>query len=364
MVHAFDIGFPCSYGSSAGARKREATTGFANCGLPDGLLYRQRSRTLPQSRGLYRNVRVCPDEGPRCILNRNQVVGEALAGDTPLVGRADLRHTTGIDMRHTDGHRDNWGWRARIGMFIVGNEAVPEAEWWAMLPPDTSVHAARVTAKAPWATWNAAHSDVELAEDLARGARQFAAMRLEAVVLGHSSSSIAGGKGWDEAVINQLAAMLPEGVAVTTNGYDCLAALRALDITRPLLVFPPWFGDESLTAGVGYFRDNGFEPVHHIRHDPGRGWRELPPSELYANGAGFAQDVEALYTNIRRACPAGADGVLIAGTGFRCSRIIETLEEDLGIPVVAANQASLWHCLRLSGVRTSIDGYGRLLRLD
>ena len=24
-------------------------------------------------------------------------------------------------------HHDNWGWRARIGIFIVGNEAVPEA---------------------------------------------------------------------------------------------------------------------------------------------------------------------------------------------------------------------------------------------
>jgi hypothetical protein len=30
---------------------------------------------------------------------------------------------------------DNWGWQARFGMFIVGNEAVPESEWWAMLPP-------------------------------------------------------------------------------------------------------------------------------------------------------------------------------------------------------------------------------------
>ena len=40
---------------------------------------------------------------------------------------------------------DNWGWRARIGLFIVGNEAVPEAEWWAMAPSGVSVHAARVT---------------------------------------------------------------------------------------------------------------------------------------------------------------------------------------------------------------------------
>ena len=33
---------------------------------------------------------------------------------------------------------DNWGWKARIGMFIVGVEAVPEAEWWAMLPSGIS----------------------------------------------------------------------------------------------------------------------------------------------------------------------------------------------------------------------------------
>src|SRR5918994_1336329 len=48
---------------------------------------------------------------------------------------------------------DNWGWRARIGLFIVGNEAVPEAEWWAMAPPGVSVHAGRVTARAPWLRW-------------------------------------------------------------------------------------------------------------------------------------------------------------------------------------------------------------------
>ena len=103
-------------------------------------------------------------------------------------------------------NRDNWGWQARIGMFIVGNEAVPEAEWWAMAPPNVSVHAARVTASAPWARWAADRKSVEPEEDLLRGCRQFAAMRLQAVVIGHSSSSIVGGKGWDEAVVADLSA--------------------------------------------------------------------------------------------------------------------------------------------------------------
>ena len=35
------------------------------------------------------------------------------------------------------------GWKARIGMFIVSSEPVPEAEWWAMMPSGVSVHAAR-----------------------------------------------------------------------------------------------------------------------------------------------------------------------------------------------------------------------------
>ena len=62
---------------------------------------------------------------------------------------------------------DNWGWRARIGLFIVGNEAVPEAEWWAMAPPGVSVHAARVTAPTPWAAWHADRSAVTLAGSMA-----------------------------------------------------------------------------------------------------------------------------------------------------------------------------------------------------
>ncbi|HIF10822.1 MAG TPA: hypothetical protein EYQ81_13980, partial [Sneathiellales bacterium] len=122
---------------------------------------------------------------------------------------------------------DNWGCRARIGMFIVGGEAVPEAEWWAMLPPNVSVHAARITATAPWAPWQEDGAGVDLADDLVRGSRQFAAMRLSAVVIGHSSSSFVGGKGWDEAVVENLSRTLGPGVNVTTNGLDTLAALRA-----------------------------------------------------------------------------------------------------------------------------------------
>ncbi|MEM7211843.1 MAG: hypothetical protein AAF479_08125, partial [Pseudomonadota bacterium] len=103
---------------------------------------------------------------------------------------------------------DNWGHRARFGIFIVGAEAVPEAEWWAMTPPGVSVHAARVTAKAPWATWDADRKAVTLAPDLERGAGQFASLAVSVAVVAHSSSSVVGGVGWDAAVQETLARRL------------------------------------------------------------------------------------------------------------------------------------------------------------
>lgn len=256
---------------------------------------------------------------------------------------------------------DNWGDLARVGMFIVGNEAVPEAEWWAMLPPRVSVHAARVTARAPWAKWRADGSGVDLADDVHRGAHQFAAMRLSAVVLGHTSSSIFGGDGWDAATIAALSDILGPDVQVTTNGADTIAAMAALGVRRPFLVIPPWFNDEAAAAAVRYYRDNSVEPIAFLRYDPGAPWSAMPPGELYSRGMAVAQSVRPLYSQICAACPESADGVLIAGTGFRCVAILDALERHLRRPVVSANQASLWRCLRLSGVTAPIAGYGRLL---
>ena len=258
-------------------------------------------------------------------------------------------------------NNDNWGWRARIGLFIVGSEAVPEAEWWAMAPPGVSIHAARVTAAAPWARWREDRGGVDLADDLSRGCRQFAAMRLSAVVLAHTSSSVVGGEGWDAAVVAALSAALGTGATVTTNGLDTLAALRASGVKRPFLVLPPWFPDDTLEAARRYYAGHGFEPAACLRVDPGRKWRDLPPGDLYGYGLGFEQEIEPLYAQIRAACPPDADGVLIAGTGFRCVGILEMLERDLGRPVISANQASLWHCLRAAGIRAPVAGYGGLL---
>ncbi|MEM9060535.1 MAG: hypothetical protein AAGD13_08715 [Pseudomonadota bacterium] len=256
---------------------------------------------------------------------------------------------------------DNWGHAARFGIFIVGAEAVPEAEWWAMVPQGVSVHAARVTSTTPWARWDADRQSVALSPDLERGAMQFAAMGLTAVVLAHSSSSVAGGAAWDDAVMRALSERLGKETAVTTNGLDCVLALRHLAICRPFLVVPPWFGEATLQAAARYLEAHDLAPSGSLQSAPDAQWSGIAPQDLYANRMHMAQRTDLLRDQIKRDCPTGADGVLIAGTGLRCVGIIDELEQALGRPVVTANQASLWRCLSLAGIGTPVTGYGRLL---
>jgi maleate isomerase len=67
-----------------------------------------------------------------------------------------------------------------------------------------------------------------------------------------------------------------------------------------------------------------------------------------------------LYQWARAHVPPSAEAVFVGGNGFRAVGAIQALEEDLGRPVLTANQVALWHALRLSGTRGPVTGYGRI----
>jgi maleate isomerase len=41
--------------------------------------------------------------------------------------------------------------------------------------------------------------------------------------------------------------------------------------------------------------------------------------------------------------------------------MLQMLEDDLGKPVISAASAIMWNALRIAGVRSERQGYGRLL---
>ena len=63
----------------------------------------------------------------------------------------------------------------------------------------------------------------------------------------------------------------------------------------------------------------------------------------------------------RRVDRPEADAVFISCTNLPSLDLIESLEDELGKPVVTSNQATFWHCLRTMGSTMTLEGRGQLL---
>ncbi len=73
-------------------------------------------------------------------------------------------------------------------------------------------------------------------------------------------------------------------------------------------------------------------------------------------------DVHAgtLFEWLRANVPANAEAVFVGGNGLRAIGVIEALEEDIGKPVLTANQVLFWCALRHAQCGISVSGYGRI----
>lgn len=249
---------------------------------------------------------------------------------------------------------DGWAYRARLGL-LVGHAAVgPESEVGAMAPAGVSVHAARV----PLAVMRAgglmdptiaaepagAFADPPLLDD---AAELLAGAPFHAIGVAFTAASYLRGPADDAALRRRLEGRT-RSIPVAVTAASAALALRAVGADRVALIEPPWFSAELSAAGAAYFSSLGFAVVHHAPAGL--------PSDQQAIHPG------ALYAWARANVPA-AEAVFVGGNGFRAVGVIAALEEDLGIPVLTANQVLCWHLLRLAGCRAPVAGYGRLFAL-
>jgi maleate isomerase len=240
---------------------------------------------------------------------------------------------------------DGSGWRARIGVLTPDDDTVAESEFWTMAPDGVSVHAARVPL-GDVQTYSDPPGPDNATELLAR-------LPLHSIVFAFTTSSYLLGTTGEQA----LAARLEErsnGIPVLLPMIAAAAAFRALAVGRIALFHPPWFTDDVVQKGVAYFQNQGFEVVHASHLTPAR---KVPHPNL-----GSDVNPAELYEWVRNHAPSNMEGVFIAGNGFRAIGVIAALEEDLGRPVLTANQVALWYALRLAGVGAEVDDYGQVFK--
>ncbi len=138
------------------------------------------------------------------------------------------------------------------------------------------------------------------------------------------------------------------GVPVFTSSSSQADAMRALGIKRMVGVT---YTVSSLEATFAqYFTDCGFEVA---------GFESMPTPLAEANKVA----PEQIYAHTRDAVRRhkNVDGVYMLGSGWRALEVVELLEQDLEIPVIAAVPVRVWAVQRAFGIRHRHHGVGRLL---
>ncbi len=138
------------------------------------------------------------------------------------------------------------------------------------------------------------------------------------------------------------------GIPVFTSGMSQTAAMKALGI-RKFVGIGYDFEDPGIVAA--YFAAAGFEALSLGERFP-IPWEQvgtLPSREIY-------RYIKQLFLH-----HPGAEGIYIQGSKWHLLDIVETIENDLQVPVVHPVAARCWDIQRRLKVHQPVAGYGRLL---
>jgi maleate isomerase len=223
-----------------------------------------------------------------------------------------------------------------------------EDEFRRMVPQDVSYYVARCLI--PDSSKSDREKEAQLLgieENLGAAAAQVAMARPDLILFACTIGSMLGGAGHDLAVSERITRVT--GVPAITTGTAVLEALRCLGLKKITLVspYPQRMGiseKDCLEASLP-----GFSVVS-MKH---LGVVSSFDKNLLAPSLAYRTAVETVHPD--------SEGLFISCTAWRTLEVIESLEEELHVPVITSTQASLWACLRRCGVRDALP-FGRLFR--
>ena len=229
--------------------------------------------------------------------------------------------------------------RAKLGFVLLATEQTVQDDLLTLIPEGIGVHFTRV----------AIPDDINVesldgtAESLTEAARLILPDgSLDVISYACTSGSIVVG---EERVFERLRAGNPK--AKTSCMYT--AVRRGLEVVgaKKIVVATPYLDEINQLEAETLARD-GFEVLDiqglNIRAD----------SDMVRVAPDYILEFAASLDR------PDADAIFVSCGALRTLDILEALERQAGKPVIASNQATAWHALRLAGIGDKIPGYGRL----
>ena len=238
--------------------------------------------------------------------------------------------------------------KQRIGLMVPPQNSTMEDDFDRWLPDSVRVHVNRMFAPVtePKTMVERLQAYGDHIEDTAR---TMSRVPCDVLAFGCTSGSFLNGVGYDEQIIQQIQEV-SGGVRTVATAMAVADALKELGAKKIAACSPyPAEVNERLQQ---YYSDSGFEIVNFDAVD-----REKYPMDYNEFPEGVAI---ALATSVDR---PEADAIFISCTAFKgAAESIDEIERITGKPVVTANQATFWACMRVLGVKEPIQGGGVLMR--
>jgi maleate isomerase len=231
--------------------------------------------------------------------------------------------------------------RAALGFVLLATEPTIEDDMYQLAPPGVGVHFTRVRMPNEVTVENLAAVEAELA-----GAAAILQPDgdLDVICYACTSGSVVIG---EDRVMTQLSHGSPKAKP-TTLITGVIRALRALRIQRIVIATP--YIDAINDLEERYLQERGFEVLNI------KGMNILNGTDMHLVTPDFIAEFA------QRLDRSDAEAIFVSCGALRTIDIINDLEQEVGKPVVASNQAMFWNALRLAGIEDKIEGYGRLFR--
>lgn len=217
------------------------------------------------------------------------------------------------------------GWRARIGLIVPSSNTVNEPEFQAQLPTGVSLHTARLPLDDV-----TADSLQTMADNTEECADLLAAADVDIIAYGCTTGSLVKGPGYDEEIETRITNHT--GIPAVATAAAIKRAFDELGLSQLIIITP--YIDDLNQREEAFLNSAGYDviAIDGIGHTDNLHIGREHPETAYQMAKELAADE--------------ADGVFISCTNYRTFEIIESLEADIGIPVVTSNQATLWNILQ------------------
>jgi maleate isomerase len=242
-----------------------------------------------------------------------------------------------------------YGRRGRVGWLQPGDFAENNPyEFYLMAPEGVSIC---VTQLAPMPPLSGPQPFSEAITRLEVGLQRLVSRHVDVIV--QAGTPHISQKGWGfEDELRARVGKITDLPFITDIGAS-IKAMGLLRIKRAVEVDP--FNDEIHKQMADYLGHAGIEVVHAL---------SLRRNGVELDTLGSAE-MSVISAGVKEAWGAasGADGVWITGAAMPSVAVIESLENELGVPVVSSMQAMTWAAVRALGINEKVSGFGRLWQI-